>query len=316
MSDLEKRISGDWIELREKANDLHTLLDALAVAPHQMRAAADALRHSVEQGIIEYKRTTFAPVLVALETARYKSLAPDDMGAQEKSLDVLVLAILVQRLFCMESIPLARPRDEKRDFGVDSLQVGAILGDVNARLKANPALRGNAAVKNILMQVQRYNAENRKMRELIPTIKPEMRTSFLTNFSRTFDEIIGSIRRQYAAILLEESTVDKARKDGFSLAQLPLKELAPLLTTQAREVLKFRSTLANAREEKYKIRESLVRLYDSRQVVLKLVEEESRTYRRLCQAGQQDDIDGCAHLMAMAFRDEVANILEKQGRQE
>src|SRR5208282_3186897 len=241
MSDLEKRISGDWIELREKANDLHTLLDALAVAPHHLRAAADALRHSVEQGIIEYKRTTFAPVLVALETARYKSLAPDDMGAQEKSLGVLVLAILVQRLFCMETIPLVRPRDEKRDFGVDSLQVGAILGDVNARLKTNPGLRGNTAVKNILMQVERYNTENRKMRELIPTIKPEMRASFLSNFSRTFDEIIGSIRRQYSTLLQEESAADKARKEGFSLAALPLRELAPLLATQAREVLKFRS---------------------------------------------------------------------------
>ena len=155
MPELEKRISGDWIELRETANDLHSLLDALAVPPHQIRAAADELRHSVEQGIIEFKRTLFAPVLVALETARYKSLAPDDMGAQEKSLAVLLLAILVQRLFCMETLPLVRPHDVKRDFGVDSLQVGAIITDVNARLKADPGFRGHPAVKNILMQVQR-----------------------------------------------------------------------------------------------------------------------------------------------------------------
>jgi len=316
MSDLEKRISGDWIELREKANELHTLLDALDVPPHQLRASSDVLRRSVEQGIVEFKRTMFAPVLVALEAARYKSLAPDDMGAQEKSLSVLLLAILVQRLFCMESLPLVRPQEEKRDFGVDSLQVGAILTDVNARLKATPGLRGHPAVKNILMQVQRYNGENKKMRELLPTIKPEMRTSFLANFSRTFDEIIGSIRRQYASILQEEASVDKTPRQGFSLALVPLKELAALLASQAREVSKFRSTLANAREEKYKIRESLVRLYDSRQVVLKLVEDESKMYRRLCQRIQQDDIDGCANAMAMGFRDEVANLLEKQGRRE
>ena len=316
MLDLEKRISGDWIELREKANNLYSLLDALALPPHRLRASADALRHSVEQGIIEYKRTLFAPVLVALETARYSSLAPGDMGEQENSLAVLLLAILMQRLFCMESIPLVRPRDEKRDFGVDSLQVGAILTDVNARLKADPGLRGHPAVKNILMLVQRYNGENHKMRELLPTIKAEMRRSFLANFSRTFDEIIGSIRRQYSSILQEEASVDKAQKEGFSLAQVPLKELAPLLAVQAREVSKFRSTLANAREEKYKIRESLVRLYDGRHVVLRLVEDELKTYRRLCQRVQQDDIDGCANAMAMGFRDEVVNLLEKQGKRE
>jgi hypothetical protein len=316
MPDLEKRISGDWIELREKANDLHTLLDTLAVPPHQLLVAAETLRHSVEQGIVEFKRTLLVPVLVELETARYKSLAADDMGAQEKSLAVLLLAILIQRLFCAEILSLARPREKKRDFGVDALQVNIILTDVNTRLKSNPGLRAHPAVKNILMQVQRYNGENQKMRELLPTIKPEMRTSFLANFTRTFDEIIGSIRRHYASILQEEAAADSARKEGFSLALVPLKELAPLLVSQAREVSRFRSTFAHAREERYKTRESLVRLYDGRQVVLKLVEDESRAYRRLCQRIQQDDMDSCAGAMATGFRDEVAAILEKQGRRE
>jgi len=316
MPDLEKRISGDWIELREKANDLYTLLDVLAVPQHRLLAAAEGLRHSVEQGIVEFKRTLLAPVLVALEATRYKSLAADDMGAQEKSLAVLLLAILVQRLFCTEILPLARPHEEKRVFGVDTLQVSTILADVNTRVKSNPGLRAHTAVKNILMQVQRYNGENQKMRELLPTIKPEMRTSFLANFTRTFDEIIGSIRRQYATILEEEAAADKARREGFSLALVPLKELGPLLASQAREVSKFRSTLAHAREEKYKTREALVRLYDGRQVVLKLVEEESKAYRRLCQRIQQDDMDSCAGAMASGFRDEVAALLEKQGKRE
>ena len=137
---------------------------------------------------------------------------------------------------------------------MESLQVGAILADVNARIKRNPALRSHAAIKNILMQVQRYNGENKKMRELLPTIKPEMRTSFLANFTRTFDEIIGSIRRQYAAILQEEAAAEKGSREDFRWSLLPLKELAPLLASQAREVARIRSTLAHARDEKYKTR--------------------------------------------------------------
>ncbi len=316
MPELEKRISGDWIELREKSNDLYSLLDFLSVPPDQMLAASTVLRHSVEQGIIEFKRSQLAPVLVALEAARYKSLAADDMTAQERTLTGLLLTTLLQRLLCTEGIPTARPREEKRDFGVEGLQVNAILADVNARVKSDPALRTHPAVKNILMLVQRYNAENHKLRELIPGIKPEMRTSFLGNFTRTFNEIIGSIRRQYAALLQEEVSAEKARKEGFSLALLPLKELAPLLATQAREMARFRSTLAHAREEKYKTREALVRLYDSRQAVLKLVEDEARLYRRLCQRIQQDSIDGCAAATASGFRDEVAALLEKQGKRE
>jgi hypothetical protein len=316
MAELEKRISGDWIEIREKSNDFHALLEALALPPHELKAAADRLRHSVEQGIVEFKRLMLSPVLVALETARYRTLAPDDLAVQEKSLSLLLFTVLVQRMLCTELVPMARPPAAKRDFGVESLQVNAILSDVNARVKANPELRAHTAVKNILMQVQRYNLENQKMRELLPAIKTEMRTAFLSNFTRTFEEIIGSIRRHYLGLLQEDAAAETARREGFSLALMPLKDLAPLLASQAKEVARFRSTLAHAREEKLKTREALVRLYDGRQAVLKLVEEEPKTYRLICQRTRQESIDACSLSMASGFRDEIAGILEKQGRKD
>ena len=94
-----------------------------------------------------------------------------------------------------------------------------------------------------------------------------------------------------------------------------LKELAPLLVSQAREISRFRSPLAHAREEKYKTREALVRRYDGRQVVLRLVEDELKAYRRLCQRIQPDGMDSCAGAMMTGFRDEVSSVMEKQGRQ-
>jgi hypothetical protein len=316
MVELEKRISGDWIELRGKSNDFHSLLDALELPPYGLKAVSDKLRLSVEQGVVEFKRTLLSPVLVALETARYKSLAGEEMMAHERSLTAMLLVILVQRLLCTQVLPMARAPEEKRGFGVDSMQVGVILADVNARIKANPALRAQAAIKNILMQVQRYNGENQKMRELLPTIKPEMRTAFLANFTRTFDEIIGSIRRHYLSILQEERAAEKARQEGFSLSLMPLKELSPLLMSQAREAARIRSTLAHARDEKYKTREILVRLYDGRQGVLKLIEEEGKLYRRICQRTLQYDLDACSMAIAGGFRDEISILLEKQGKRE
>jgi hypothetical protein len=316
MAELEKRISGDWIELKEKSNDFHTLLEAIALPQHSLTAVADRLKLSVEQGVIEFKRSLLSPVLVALETARYKSLTGGEMTAHERSLSAMLLVILVQRLLCSELLPMSRPPEEKRSFGVESMQVGTILADVNARIKAHPTLRAHAAIKNILMQVQRYNGENQKMRELLPTIKPEMRTSFLANFTRTFEEIIGSIRRQYLSLLQEEKAAEKARQEGFSLALMPLKELSPLLVSQAKEVARIRSTLAHARDEKYKTREVLVRLYDGRHAVLKLIEEEGRVYRRICQRTLQYDLDACSLALASGFRDEIVGILEKQGKRQ
>jgi hypothetical protein len=316
MVELEKRISGDWIELKEKANSFHDLLAALAVPSRELMATATKLRLSVEQGIVEFKRSMLSPVLVALETVRYKSLAGEELAAQEKSLAALLLVIFIQRLVCTDALPVSRPREEKHSLDVGSLQVSAILADVNSRVTSNTALRSNPAIKNILMQVQRYNSENRKMRELLPTIKQEMRRSFVANFSRTFEEIVGSIRRNYAVILQEQLDAENGHREGFSLSLMPLKEFAPLMASQAREVARIRSTLGHARDEKYKTREVLVRLYDGRHAVLKLIEEEGRTYRRICQQTQQHDLEACSLAIANGFRDEIAGILDKQGKRE
>jgi hypothetical protein len=315
MSDLEKRISGDWIDLREKSNDPYTLLDSLAIPSYEMRAAASTLRFCVEQGVIEFKRTLLSPVFSVLEAARFSTIASSALSTQERSLGVLLLVVLLQRLLCAGVLPLARPPSEKRADGGEGPQVGVILADVNARVKASPEMRVHGAVKNILMLVQRYNGENQKMRELLPTIKPEMRTAFLANFTRTFDEIIGSIRRHHAALLNEEKAVEKARRETVSLSSLSLSDLAPLCAGQAKEIALIRSTLTHAREEKYKTRESLVRLYDRRQTALGLLEDEVREYGRIC-AAQTPGAESCVTSMAAAFRDEIVVILERQGRKE
>jgi hypothetical protein len=316
MAELEKRISGDWFELKEKAGAFHALVDALPLSNAELRDAATKLRLSVEQGIIEFKRTMLSPVLVALEAARYKSLDAQEMIEQERSLTALLFAILVQRLLAADLLPRSRPREEGQGVGIGEMQVGAVVEAVKAKITGNPGLRSHPAIKNILVQVQLYNKESQKMRELLPMIKPEMRTSFLANFTNTFDAIAASIRRHYTALLQEEAAASKSRKPEFSLALLPLKNLAPLLATEAREAARMRSTLAYAREEKYKTREILVQLYDSRHQVLGLIEDELKMYRRICRDTLQYDLDACAQEITGGFRDQIVAILEKQGRRE
>jgi len=61
MIDLARRISGDWIALKEKLNDLYALLDVFGVTASELRAESVHLRLSVESGIVEYKRSRLAP---------------------------------------------------------------------------------------------------------------------------------------------------------------------------------------------------------------------------------------------------------------
>jgi hypothetical protein len=312
MAELEKRISGDWIDIRAAASDLHQLLDLMKLSPPQIRSTVEKLRFSVEQGVIEFKRTLLSPVLSVLETARYKTLESAEIAEQERALTVLLFVVLAQRLISMETIPLARGPEAKREFGIADMPVNVILSDMNSRIKADPAMRMRPEFKNILMQVQLYRKENQKLKELLPTIKPEMRTAFLGNFTKTFGEIIGSIRRNYVAILQAEAEADTARQAGFSLTRLPLKELGPLLMDQAKEFSRMRSILGFAKDEKYKTREILVRLYDNRQAAMRMIEEESRAYIKVCREFVKIGAETCITRTADGFRSEIVTLLEKQ----
>jgi hypothetical protein len=312
MVELEKRVSGDWIDLKEVLGDLLGLVNLLKVPVEEMRAVADRLRFSVEQGIVEYKRSTLSPILAVLETVRYKNLVMEEIAEQEKSLTDLLFVVLVQRLIAMEIVPLSRRMEERKDFPVDDMQVNVILSDINARIKNDPSLRAHTAVKNILMQVQLHNRENHKLKELLPTIKPEMRAAFLRNFISAFNSITASIRKNYQ-ILLQKDAADKpSEEEGFSLSILPLKELGPLLTNQAKEFSRMRSTLAHAREDKYKTREILVNLYDQRQDAIRMIEQELAVYRSICVGYPRFNQERCTLGIADGFRAEIIVVLEKQ----
>jgi len=312
MIDLERRISGDWIELKGKSNDLTQLLEEFGITASELRAEGQRLRLSVESGIVEYKRTRLAPVLSGLETARFRTLAMEEIAGHERALTLLLLTVLVQRLLAVGTLPTSKPPEPKSDFGVDGMQVNVILSDINSRIRANPSLRQNSAVKNILVQVQLYNRENQKMRELSPTIKDEMRAAFFGNFTQRFNEINDSIRRHYAGLLKEEEAAAKPDRPVFSLSLVPLKRLVPLLSEQAKQFCRMRSTLAHAREDKYKTREILVALYDGRHDTIRLVERELKASGNVCIDIPEFDAETCAIGITNGFRDEIIGVYERQ----
>ena len=74
----------------------------------------------------------------------------------------------------------------------------------------------------------------------------------------------------------------------------------------------MRSTLAYAREDKYKTREILVRLYDQRQDAIRLIEEEVGAYRGVCRSEPRFPADRCVSGIADGFRAGIIAILEKE----
>ena len=139
-----------------------------------------------------------------------------------------------------------------------------------------------------------------------------MKPAFLGNFTQTFNGIAESIRRNYTALLQEEAAAEQPVNPAFSLALVPLKGLAPLLLEQAKEFRRAMSTLAHAREDKYKTRETLVALYDGRHDVIRLIEDERKRSAGVCVEVPQFTAEMCAVGIANGFRDEILGVYERQ----
>jgi hypothetical protein len=311
MSDLDRRVSGDWIDVREAAVDFYSLNDLFKVSPASMLTQRQSLALANEEGITEYKRSLLNPVFTALENMLYKALTQEELERQIRTLHSLLFMTMLQRCVILGTVQLVRGTESGApDVDVD---LKLLLGDVQERLKADPSLQKHLAVKHILVQMKRYQGEMAKMKELEPKIKAEARITFLSNFRETFASIADSIKKSYAE-LLKELRAGSPPEQTSPVRRVPLKGLAPAITQQAMAFARMRSTLLFATEEKFRTRELLATLFHQRVQILDMLEAELKSYAVLCREHLGTGDGASAVAFSKSFRDELAQILERQAR--
>ncbi len=316
MIDLERRISGDWIEAREAAADQYTLAKFFQLTPERLHDIARSLRLSVEEGVLEYKGALLRPVFVSLEAMQFQSVSFVELQLHDQPLENLLFVILLQRLVCSGVIAPARGKSAI-PIPTEAIGVNAILADIKQRIRLNGDFQKHPAVKNIFVQVTIYQKEKKKMEDLLPTIKEDKRDTFRRNFQEVFQKIFDSIRKNYADLLAEEEA-RRLEMEGQSdiLYRASLKSLVPLLNDQAKEVSRLRSTLAFARADKYKTRAVLVSVYRDKALFLGLMDKENAVYIRLCaELGRRSGLD-CPPALGKRLGGELVRVLEKLARVE
>ncbi len=310
MVELERRITGEWIEMREAGGDLPGLDDRVRLTEAELREQAGRLKLAVEEGIVEHKQSVLRPVFTSLESMKYQTLPSTELDAYRRAMDALLFIIMAQKLLAAGTLPLGKTA-APAGIAAGKLDVQAILTDVRRRVQADSGLQKHPAIKNILLQFQLYQKEWEKMQELAPNIREENETTFKQNFRAVFQRTFESIRRHYAGFLQEKEAHRGREQPPLDLLRrLALKELVGPLLRQAQAISRIRSTLGYAAEERYKTREILVRVYERRRETLDLVELEMKKYRELCERAGQPDPDCCALAASARMRDELVRILE------
>ena len=316
MIELERRITGDWFDLREAGKDQYALIEFLKLSAQDLGRLAEELRGAVEEGLSEYKDMILRRAFITLEAVQFQSVRFEELRAREQPLKDLVFIILMQRLLCTGTIPLPKSK-EAQGLSPDELDVSGVLAEIRNRIKRDGNFQKHPAVKNIFVQVALYQKERKKMEELLPTIKSDKKDVFRANFGATFKGIFDSIKKNYSDILKEEESRRLAKENRQDLLlRVPLKDLAPFLQNQAQAVCRLCSTLAYAREDKYKTRGILVDLFKQKEEYFKRIDSEQRVYRSLCAEIGLMGTSDCPIRLNYRLRDELIHVLERMSKVE
>lgn len=276
MEELQKNITGEWFDIREKSDDIYDLEDLFQPTGDDLKELILEIRLCVEEGIVEYKKGTLIPLFSFLDSLKYDSRGLETLRSQEKKLSPLIFTILLQRLICRGTLPLKKGK-KGVDLEVDK-DIKEIVQEINERLKSSPELNQHQAVKNIFMQMSMYKKELEDMKKLSPNIPPDKASAFFANFKNRFDSITQSVHENYASLLNEEK--DKLREETMAnpLSRFDLAPLAKLCAFQAQEASKIRSTLRYAENDGFRTREYLVDLVKEKTAIMKPFERETDLY--------------------------------------
>jgi len=308
MEGLEKRVTGDWFDIREAAKEYDTLDGYFKIPPEQLKIQIEKLEFAVEQGVVEYKNAALAPLFSMLEGSRFRSPAFEEVHRQLDYTSALLFTMLIQRQLAEGILRVAREKRQEESIAPESLDLTVILRDVNERIRQMPEIANNPLVKNIQLQAGQLRRERENMQKLGPTIKPEVRDTFQQNYRKTFGELVDKIKRSYAALLKEETPETDEAKPILTVVRL--SQVAPVLTEQCQTVSRARSTLLFANEEKYRIREIFAGLAGEKAGFDQLLGRERQAYAKLESQAEGERISG-EPLLERAFCAEIIRILQR-----
>jgi hypothetical protein len=303
---LEKRITGDWIEVREKLNTPVRMKAYLKLEDARLGSVPDDLRAATMGGLVEFKKRLAGSVFNFLTRLSFTTPNQTEILGAEADIRLLIYVLCLETQFATGQLkpakeaegPLAGSNPRNRP------PVEEIVSEVKARVSANPDLAKNPHVKNIFMEIQLYQKEFGQFATLSPQIPDDRAPTFFMNYKKRLDGILDNIHGHFRDIRMAED--DEMRKEFQRQEedQFAVPELVKLVSTQAQELTKVRSSIFHALQEGYQIRNLLLKLTERKDPFFALLEEE------LTLLDTRQDPAANGHPAAVKLARSLASVLE------
>ncbi|MEI8094105.1 MAG: hypothetical protein WCG80_07840 [Spirochaetales bacterium] len=275
---LEKRITSEWIEIREKLSLPSKLKQYLKLDDLKIQTLPATLRAASMEGVVEVKKKFANGVFTFLTRLSFTTPDQAEILAIEGELRLLVYLLSVQVLYAQGQL---KPNKEVEGelAGTSSrnrVPVEQVIQEVKNRIGGNPELAKNIHVKNIFMEIQLYQKEFGNFAQMSPQIPDDRAATFFMNYKKRLDSILDNVHMHYREIQMAE---DEAMRKEFQRQeedQFVLPELAKLLQQQAHEMSRVRATIFHAIQEGSQVRKILLKLVELQAPFITLLEEELR----------------------------------------
>lgn len=316
MSELEKKIIGDWYEIRSALDEPDTMIDFLDISPREFMQGAKNLRFSTDQGIVEYKHELIRTILAPLDSLKWDSKAITNLDGAVRMSAMSILTPAVQRLFALGGLRLYSARGEEIEEEAESEKDGTnqeqdlpdiktIIADVQEIVKQHPELRNNPEIKRILAQLKYYNTELKKMQSLEPNIPPEKKEGFRKNFQTTFHQINQKIRNAYQTLIDEELQKNRPPETKPLLKRYDFSQFENLYREQVQNASRLYSTISFVKKERFQMREILIDLSAGGPALMNLFTRELEEYKKLAPFGD-DNVS-----ISKAFGEQTSRYFER-----
>lgn len=299
---LEKRITSDWIEIREKLNTPVRLKAYLKLEERKLVSLPDELRSATMAGVVEFKKRVSGSFFNFLTRLSFTTPNQTEILGAEAELRLLIFVLCYQTQFATGQLkpakeaegPLAGSNSKNR------LPLEEVVAEVKARVAANAELAKNPHVKNIFMEIQLYQKEFSQFATLSPTIPDDRAPAFFMNYKKRLDGILDTIQGHFRDIQMAEDAEMRKEFQRQEEDQFVFPELVKLISTQAQELSKVRSSIFHALQEGYQIRNLLLKLVERKDPFFALLDEELKLL------DERQDPSSSGHPAAVKFARAIA----------
>lgn len=314
-------MAGDWFEIKERLHRPDELYNFLLPRDDPRReerlgvvaAIVHELDTAVEAGVFEVRRREIAETLSEIAEAEYSSEVFARLEELSDRMMALTLVGVLQRALLTGEIAFEVETGEAEPSGsskkdIENAELNEIIQDIKEIVANDPSAKMNAAIKNVLLQLQKYREEAatyKKLKEQATDYRLEM---YSKTFAATFKQIFESIRKNYAAYLEEQET---KRREAIPspIDGLELRPWVRMITADLEGVSRVRSTLAFATEERGGMRGFLVALGKDKDTHVARIDQERAVAKTACGS------DAATAKLSRILSVEIAAWLRKRGEE-